>query len=219
MNKPQSPLVQLSPTCLIQLSADSSLLLLSRLSCPDSDSVWSGTRPEGWERKVTSFIFSAFLGLTARRWNVCISTFRCFDPTGGKGRARRAGARGARRVWRHSCSVTSYSFSLKMKVVETKEVVTSDQWIKSPATSDWMTFQGSAALWCWHCEASCLLEDERGFTRSHPSKQQAVEVKYWTCLKLQQVETQKDYYAWLTTAESQSFLGYWKWILFGKIQI
>lgn len=86
LNKLLSPLLQLSPTCLIWLSADSSLLLLSRLSCPDSDSVWSVTRPEGWERKVTSFIFSAFLGLTARRWNVCISTFHCFDPTGGKGR-------------------------------------------------------------------------------------------------------------------------------------
>lgn len=127
LNKLLSPLLQLSPTCLIRLSADSSLLLLSRLSCPDSDSVWSATRPEGWGRKVTSFIFSAFLGSAARRRNVCISTFRCFDPTGGKGRRDRQGHEVAWRVWRHSCTVTSYSFSLKMKVVETKEVVTSDQ--------------------------------------------------------------------------------------------
>lgn len=37
LNKLLSPRLQLSPTCLIRLSADSSLLLLSRLSCPDSD--------------------------------------------------------------------------------------------------------------------------------------------------------------------------------------
>lgn len=63
LNKLLSPRLQLSPTCLIRLSADSSLLLLSRLSCPDSDSVGSVTRLEGWERKGDIFYLFCFPGL------------------------------------------------------------------------------------------------------------------------------------------------------------
>lgn len=88
LNQAVSQLLQLSlrwwgQTGLIWPSADSSLLLLSRLSCPDSDSLGSVTRP-GEKKKVTSFIFSAFLGSTEHRWNGRISTFHPFDPTGGK---------------------------------------------------------------------------------------------------------------------------------------
>lgn len=186
LNKQLSPLLQLSPTCLIRLSADSSLLLLSRLSCPDSDSVGSVTRPACWERKGDIFYLFCFPGLgctSVKLVHQHISPLWSDWRKGGTGLATRRSARLAPQLFRHH----SYSFSPKMKVVETKEVVTSDQWIKSPATSDWMTFQGSAALHCWHYEASCLLEDERGFTRSHPSKQQTVEMEYWTRVKLQQV--------------------------------
>lgn len=186
LNKLLSPRLQLSPTCLIRLSADSSLLLLSRLSCPDSDSVGSVTRPEGWERKGDIFYLFCFPGLGCTLVKLVhqhISPLWSDWREGGPGLATRCSARLAPQLFRHH----SYSLSLKMKVVETKEVVTPDQWIKSPATSDWMTFQGSAALCCWHYEASCLLEDERGFTPSHPSKQQAVEMERWTRVKLLKV--------------------------------
>lgn len=186
LNKLLSPRLQLSPTCLIRLSADSSLLLLSRLSCPDSDCRQRGqTRGLGEKRwHLLSFLLSwarLHVGETCASAHFA-PLIRLEGRRAGPGHEV-LGASGATVVPSPQLFLQPEDESGGKK----KEVVTSDQWIKSPATSDWMTFQGSAALCCWHYEASCLLEDERGFTRSHPSKQQAVEMEYWTRVKLQQV--------------------------------
>lgn len=165
LNKLLSPLLQLSPTCLIRLSADSSLLLLSRLSCPDSDSVWRVTRPEGWERKGDIFYLFCFPGLgctSAKRAHQHISLLWSDwrEETGGPGRGARCWARLAPQLFRYQLFPQPRDESGGNKRSGYLRPVNQE-----PGTSDWMTLQGSAALCCWHCEALLLTG---GWRQIHP---------------------------------------------------